>query len=209
MVEGAVNGLSRALHKLCWNVIQDCWGRGKLFSHKFSAMLSLREGGTPFWKAVLWVTLEVDDGLFQVCALSVSPENKKVEGAKGHKSPLTSSFCFRVLFSHAQICDSFFQSSKPRFQLSLFFGFFQKGEKKKEIMGFEPKGQSHPSEKQGRLTKEIDRNGCCGGEGLVFCFSGFLALCPICLKGEMGGESGVVSIATSELCTFHAMGRTI
>ena len=45
-----------------------------------------------------------------------------------------------------------------------------------------------------------------GEEGLVFCFSGFFALCPICLRGGNGRESGVVSIATSELCIFHAVG---
>ena len=57
--------------------------REKLFSHKFSAMLSLRGGKAPFWKAVLWATLEVDDGLFQVCALSLPREQKNV----GSKRP--------------------------------------------------------------------------------------------------------------------------
>ena len=75
--------------------------RGKLFSHKFSAMLSL--GKTPFWKAVLWVTLSVDDGLFQVCALSLSLENKKEEGAKGHKSPLSSLLLQSPLQSSANL----------------------------------------------------------------------------------------------------------
>ena len=126
-------------------------------------------------------------------SLSLSLENKKEEGAKGHKNLSSLLFSFRVLFSHAQICDSFFQSSKPRFQLSPFFGFFQKGEREEGNNGIRAKKDRVIHQREGtRLTGEIDRNGCCGcreGGGVGFLF--FWIFCPLpylSVRGEVGGK---------------------
>ena len=128
-----VNGLSRALHKLCWNAIQDCWeeeeGERKLFSYKFSAISSQRGSEHLHFSPRVGVRL---CWLMMDCPSLCSPSRtKKGWEWRGSKRPQKSSslpsFVRSPLQSRANLWQLFrLQIAFPA--VSLFSAFPERGQ---------------------------------------------------------------------------------
>ena len=128
-----VNGLSRALHKLCWNVIQDCCEegkgeRGKLFSYKFSAISSQRGSEHLHFSPrvgvrLCWLMMDCPS----LCSsFSSSPENKKRREKRPQKSSSFGSSSVTRKFVTA------FSALQTAFPAVSLFQLFEKGDRQIE-----------------------------------------------------------------------------